>query len=47
VPYAPRYVISDPTVTSATELKITWDDGITDGGTQIIDYRVDYEDSSG
>lgn len=39
---------NDETVSSATQIKITWDDGTSDGGTSIIDYRVDYyEDSTG
>lgn len=39
--------MSDPSVTSASEIKIMWDDGISEGGSPIIDYRVDYEDSAG
>lgn len=33
-------------VTSATQIKVTWEDGISDGGSPIIDYRVDYYEDS-
>ena len=47
VPYPPRYLTNDLTYTSATILKITWDDGISDGGMPIIDWKVDYEEIPG
>ena len=43
VPYQPRFLTNDEAVTSATVIKFSWSDGISDGGTAIIDYVVDYE----
>jgi len=47
VPYAPRFLQNDLSVTSASQLQITWQDGITDGGTPVIDWLVEMEEQPG
>jgi len=42
VPDAPRYINSDPTYTNAQRIGITWSDGASTGGYQIIDYEVQW-----
>lgn len=40
VPDAPRYINSDPSYTNANRIGITWSDGVSTGGYQIVDYEV-------
>ena len=47
MPYAPRFLQNDLSVTSASQLQITWQDGITDGGTPVIDWLVELEEQPG
>ena len=43
VPDAPISLTNDDTVTDATQIKLTWSDGASNGGTNIIDYFVYYD----
>jgi hypothetical protein len=43
VPDAPVNLLNDPDVTSATKIKVTWDDGLEYGGSTIIDYTINYD----
>jgi hypothetical protein len=43
VPDAPVNLTNDPTTTSDTVIKFTWDDGSSNGGTPVIDYIVSYD----
>jgi len=47
VPDSPVNLQNDLTVTTASVIKFTWSDGVQDGGTSIIDYRVSYDQSTG
>ena len=39
-PDAPISLANDPTTTSDTVIRITWTEGLSDGGTKVIDYSV-------
>lgn len=43
VPDAPVNLENDSTATSDTQIRFTWSDGASDGGTQIIDQAVYYD----
>jgi hypothetical protein len=43
VPDAPSDVRNDPTVTKNNVIGLQWDEGPTDGGSTIIDYRITYD----
>jgi hypothetical protein len=43
IPDAPVNLLNDPVVTDAFSIKFTWEDGVSDGGRPIIDYRVFYD----
>lgn len=43
VPDAPVYLTDDAPNTSATQITFTWQDGASDGGAAVIDYRVYYD----
>jgi hypothetical protein len=47
VPSAQVGLSFDPIVTTASVIKITWNNGISTGGSPIIDYRVSYDQSIG
>ena len=47
VPSAPVGLANDLATTSASVIRITWSDGISTGGSSIIDYRVSYDQSTG
>ena len=47
VPSAPVSLVNDLSTTSASVIRITWSDGISTGGSPIIDYRVSYDQSTG
>jgi hypothetical protein len=47
VPDSPVTLTNDLSVTSATVVRITWSDGVSNGGTVVIDYRVSYDQSIG
>jgi hypothetical protein len=43
VPDAPLNFENDPTITTRTVIGLQWSDGVSDGGTAVIDYRLMYE----
>jgi hypothetical protein len=43
VPNAPVGLANNPSVTLATQIGLTWADGISNGGTTIIDYQIWYD----
>ena len=43
VPDAPVNVRRDPSTTTISQVGILWDDGASDGGQAIIDYRVSFD----
>ncbi len=43
VPDSPVSLTNDPTTTTDTIIKFTWTDGISDGGSSVIDYAVMYD----
>lgn len=47
VPDMPVNLANDLSVTSATIIKITWDQGASNGGATVIDYRISYDQSIG
>lgn len=47
VPDAPVSLVNELDTTTASQIKISWSDGLSNGGAAIIDYRVSYDQSSG
>ena len=47
VPDAPINLASDDSVTNAVTIKLRWDDGLSDGGLEILDYDVYYDQALG
>jgi len=47
VPDAPLSLVNDPSITSSTVIGFNWQDGVSDGGSAIIDYRITYDQSTG
>jgi hypothetical protein len=47
VPDAPINLANDADVSTATQIKITWDDGVFNGGKIVTDYRVTYDQGFG
>ena len=43
VPDAPLNLTNDPTTTSDTLIRFTWSQGLSNGGTPVIDYTVQYD----
>ena len=46
-PDSPSQLLNLPEVTSANQIGITWTDGKSDGGASVIDYRIQYDQSTG
>jgi LEA14-like dessication related protein len=42
VPDAPVSMTNVPEVTDASNIKFTWSDGVSNGGTPVIDYKILY-----
>jgi hypothetical protein len=40
VPDAPLALADVPAITDATKVGLTWTNGVSDGGTDIIDYTI-------
>jgi len=47
VPDAPRSLQNDVTVTSDTKIKLTWQQGLSNGGAPITDFLVYYDSGAG
>lgn len=43
LPDAPLNLRDDPTHTTASVIGLQWDDGVSDGGANIINYAVSYD----
>lgn len=43
VPDAPINVANDAEQTTATQIGITWDEGVFNGGKTVTDYRITYD----
>ena len=46
-PDAPTTLTRNNQLTSRSVISFTWSDGISNGGSEIIDYRVSYDQSFG
>ena len=46
-PDAPILLAEESTRRTPTGLTLTWADGVADGGSEIIDYQVSYDEASG
>jgi hypothetical protein len=47
VPDAPINLTNDPSITRDSVIGFTWVDGANDGGEQVIDYKITYDQSTG
>lgn len=47
IPAAPVNLANNPTSTTATQIAITWSISPTNGGTPVIDYKVEYDAGAG
>ena len=47
VPSAPVGLADSTAVTTASVIGLTWNNGVSTGGSPIIDYRVSYDQSTG
>jgi hypothetical protein len=47
VPDAPINLQNDLTVTDRTRIGFTWDEGYSNGGSLVIDYRISYDQAKG
>ena len=47
LPDAPINLADDTSVTSASVIGLVWDDGVSDGGTAILDYFIQYDQGTG
>lgn len=47
VPDAPLALADVPAITDATKVGLTWTNGVSDGGTDIIDYTIQQDQSTG
>jgi hypothetical protein len=46
VPEPPISLLNDPSTTSDVVIRFTWEDGLNDGGSPVIDYDVYYDKGS-
>jgi hypothetical protein len=47
IPDAPINLQNDASVTTATQIGINWEDGAFDGGEEVTDYRIYYDQGEG
>jgi hypothetical protein len=47
IPDAPINLANDPTVTDASTIRFTWTEGLSNGGTAVIDFDVYYDQGTG
>lgn len=45
-PDAPVNLADDETVTDATTIGMTWEDGVADGGSAVVSYRIKYKETN-
>jgi hypothetical protein len=43
-PDAPRFLSNVPSITSGYQVGLAWEEGVYDGGSPVIDYRIQYRD---
>lgn len=46
-PESPRNLTNVASITSATQVGLSWSTGSANGGTSVIDYRVSYDQGTG
>lgn len=46
-PDAPTSLARDPIATTTSQIGLTWEDGPSDGGLPILDYRVSFDQGVG
>jgi hypothetical protein len=46
-PDPPINFVDNASITSMSQIGLTWEDGSSDGGTPVIDYRILYKTESG
>jgi hypothetical protein len=46
-PDAPLNLSEDPTYKSGTQIGLTWEEGVENGGTAVLDYRLSYDQGTG
>lgn len=47
VPDAPVNLQNDLSFTSSFTIGLSWEDGVSDGGSSVLDYRITYDQSTG
>ena len=47
IPDAPINLANVPEVTSAYQIGLTWDEGVYNGGSPVLDYKLSFKDESG
>lgn len=47
MPSAPVGLAFDDAITTASVIGLTWNNGVSTGGSPIIDYRISYDQSTG
>lgn len=47
IPDAPINLVNHPEITSDSVIGISWSDGLSDGDSPILDYRIVYDQSTG
>ena len=43
IPDAPLNICRDPLLSTTTQISILWDDGLYDGNSPVLDYRVSFD----
>jgi len=46
VPDAPINVANNPAVTTATKVGLTWSAGLSNGGSPVLDYTINYSSTN-
>ena len=47
IPDAPLNICRDPLLSTTTQISILWDDGLYDGNSPVLDYRVSFDQAIG
>ncbi len=47
VPDAPINLVNDPTVTTDLRIRFTWTEGLSNGGDEVLDFSVYYDQGTG
>jgi hypothetical protein len=46
VPDAPVNLLNNPSITSSFVIGFSWEDGSSDGGSPVLDYKITYDQST-